>query len=86
VAQQLVPAKGGGLLPALETLTATHAVRNTIRKGDDHQPYTQISTGRADGMATMVQSLGERVRSGRITEETAMAHCFRPLEIGRYLS
>jgi twitching motility protein PilT len=85
VAQQLVPARGGGRTPAVEILTANNAVRNTIRKGEDHQLYTLISTGRADGMSTMEQCLGELVRSGRITAETAMAHCFRPQEIRRYL-
>ena len=86
VAQQLVPARAGGRCPAVELLTASHAVRNTIRKGEDHQLYTLISTGKADGMTTMEQSLGEMARTGRITEATALAHCFRPQEIRRYLS
>jgi len=61
-------------------------VRNTIRKGDDHQLYTLISTGRADGMTTMEQSLAEMAKAGRISEETALARCFRPSEIRRYLA
>ena len=85
VAQQLVPGKGGGRYPALEILTASHAVRNTIRKGEDHQLYTLISTGRTEGMTTMEQSLGRMVSAGTITEETAVRHCFRPQEIRRYL-
>jgi len=86
VAQQLVPARGGGRCPAVELLTASHAVRNTIRKGEDHQLYTLISTGRADGMTTVEQSLAELVKAGRITEATALEHCFRPQEIRRYLT
>jgi len=85
VAQQLVPTKIGSLVPALEVLTGSHAVRNTIRKGEDHQLYTLMSTGKAEGMTTMEQSLAEWVRAGRITEETALAHCFRPQELRRYL-
>jgi twitching motility protein PilT len=86
VAQQLVPTRDGrGRCPAVEILVASHAVRNMIRKGDDHQIYTAISTGRAEGMTTMEQSLAELVKSGRITRETAMAHCFRPDELPRYL-
>ncbi|WP_306597754.1 type IV pilus twitching motility protein PilT [Geothrix sp. 21YS21S-2] len=85
VAQQLVPSRTGAMMPALEILHATHAVRNTIRKGDDHQLYTLISTGRADGMTTMEQSLAEMAKAGRISEETALARCFRPSEIRRYL-
>jgi len=86
VAQQLVPTRDGrGRCPAVEILTASHAVRNMIRKGEDHQIYTAISTGRAEGMVTMEQSLAELVKSDRITRETALAHCFRPDELPRYL-
>jgi twitching motility protein PilT len=78
VAQQLVPSAGGGRYPVVEVLMASSGVRSLIRKGDDHQIYSAISTGRSQGMITMEQSLSEMVRSGRITRETAQAHCFRP--------
>jgi len=77
VAQQLVPAADrGGRYPAVEIMMGTHAVRNLIRKGEDHQLYTAISTGRAEGMITMEQSLAEMARAGRITRETALAALF----------
>jgi twitching motility protein PilT len=86
VAQQLVPGTGDGArYPALEILVATHAVRNLVRKGDDHQIYTAVATGRAEGMLTMEQSLAEMVLSGRIARETALAHCNRPEDLRRYL-
>jgi twitching motility protein PilT len=88
VAQQLVPAAGGagpGRYPALEIMVATDAVRNLIRKGDDHMLRQQLSMGRAEGMMTMEQSLAELVRLGRILRETAFAHCFRPDDLRRYL-
>jgi twitching motility protein PilT len=86
VAQQLVPAAdGSGRYPAVEIMMGTPAVRNLIRKGEDHQLYTAISTGRSEGMITMEQSLAEMVRSGRITRETASAHCFRSEDLRRYL-
>jgi twitching motility protein PilT len=86
VAQQLVPTRDGqGRWPAVELLNASHPVRNLIRKGDDHQLYTAMSTGKAEGMVTMEQSLAELVRAGRITRETAAAHCFRSDELPRYL-
>ena len=38
IAQQLVPAPDGiNRYPALEIMTATDAIRNLIRRGDDHQ-------------------------------------------------
>ncbi len=86
IAQQLVPAADGiNRYPALEIMTATAAVRNLIRKGDDHQLQSQLTTGRAEGMITMEQSLAELVRSGRILRESAFAHCFRREELQRVL-
>ena len=86
VAQQLVPAVDGvNRYPALEIMMATDAVRNLIRRGDDHQLRSQLTISRAEGMMTMEQSLAELVRTGRILPETAFAHCFRPEELRRVL-
>jgi twitching motility protein PilT len=89
VAQQLVPtAPGQGQVaryPVTEILMATSGVRHLIRRGDDHQIYSAVSTGRADGMISMEQSLSEMVRSGKIQREAAMSHCFRTEDLLRYL-
>jgi twitching motility protein PilT len=86
VAQQLLPAADGrSRYPALEILWSTDAVRNLIRRGEDHMLRSQLSMGRADGMMTMEQSLAELVRGGRIARETAFAHCFRSDDLRRYL-
>lgn len=87
IAQQLVPAADGvGRYPALEIMMATDAVRNLIRKGEDHQLRSQISVGRAEGMMTMEQSLGQLVRGGQIRTDTALAHCFRPEDLRHYVA
>ena len=86
VAQQLVPgADGVSRYPAVEIMIASDAVRNLIRKGDDHQLRSQLTMGRAEGMMTMEQSLAELVRNGRILRDTAFAHCFRTDELRRQL-
>jgi twitching motility protein PilT len=86
IAQQLVPGVDGVTRwPATEVMIATDAVRALIRKGDDHQLLSQISTRRAEGMMTMEQSLTELVRAGRITHDTAFAHGYRPEDLQRYL-
>jgi len=84
--QLLVAADGAGRYPAVEILVANGATRNLIRRGDDHQLRASIETGRADGMLTMEQSLAELVRAGRISRETAFAHCYHPEDLRRHLS
>jgi len=86
IAQQLVPGVvDGRRYPAVEILMASSGVRGLIRKGDDHQLYSAMATGRADGMMTMEQSLAEMVRNGRISRETAVAHSVRHEDLQQYL-
>jgi twitching motility protein PilT len=86
IAQQLVPAIGhAGRYPAVEIMMATTAIRNLVRTGQDHQLRSHISTGRGEGMMTMDQSLAELVRAGRISRETASAHCYHPEELRSHL-
>jgi twitching motility protein PilT len=86
IAQQLIPsADESSRYPAVEIMVATHAVRNLIRKGEDHQIYSAIGTGRSEGMITMEQSLADLVRAGRIGRDRALAHCFRSEDLRRYL-
>jgi twitching motility protein PilT len=86
ISQQLVPGVDGvSRWPATEIMIATDAVRALVRKGEDHQLRSQISVGRTEGMTTMEQSLAELVRIGRISRETAYAHCFRTDDLQRYL-
>jgi len=87
IQQQLLPAANGiGRYPAVEILVATSAIRNLIRRGDDHQLRANIETGRAEGMLTMEQSLAELVRAGRVSRDTALAHCNHPEDLRRYLN
>ncbi len=95
VAQQLVPATPGApgsalgsptRYPVVEILMATGGIRSLIRKGEDHQLYSALSTGRNDGMISMEQSLAEMVRSGKIHRDVAMSHCFRSEDLVRYLA
>lgn len=86
ISQQLVPSVTGlNRYPAVEAMMGTAAIRNLIRKGEEHQLLTQISIGRAEGMITMEQSLAELVSTARISRDTAQAHCFRPKDLQRYL-
>jgi twitching motility protein PilT len=86
ITQQLVPAADGSVrYPAVEILMATTAIRNLIRTGQDHQIRSHVSTGRAESMMTMEQSLAELVSSGRIGRDTAFSHCYNAAELRQYL-
>lgn len=86
ISQQLVPAATGvGRYPAVEIMFANGAVRNLIRRGDDHQLRAHVETGRAEGMVTMEQSLAELVRTGRISRDTAFEHSHHPDDLQRHL-
>lgn len=86
VSQQLVPACGGGLVPAFEIMTVTPAVRNMIRESKAHQLDNVISTSAELGMVTMDQSLLGLAREGRITVEAAQRHSMNPEWMKKRLS
>ena len=86
IAQQLVPAADGtNRYPAVEIMMATPAVRHLVRTGQDHQLRSHITAGRSEGMMTMEQSLAELVRAGRISRDTAFAHCYHSAELRQHL-
>ena len=87
LSQRLIPASTGtGRYPAMEIMLATSAIRNLIRRGDDHQLRAHIETGKSEGMATMEQSLAEMVRTGRIARDTAFDQSHHPEDLRRHLS
>jgi twitching motility protein PilT len=84
--QRLLPAINGiDRYPAVEILMANSAIRNLIRRGDDHQLRANIETGRSEGMQTIEQSLAELVRTQRISRDTAYAHSSHPEDLRRHL-
>lgn len=74
VSQRLVPTKNKGLIPAIEKLVVTPAVATGIRDAQDHYLRNAMLTGSEAGMITLERSLGNLVRKGEISAETAMRH------------
>lgn len=85
VAQRLLPAAGGGRIPALEILVATPAMSNLIREQKTHQIDSVIQTSADKGMVLFETYLQQLVQRGAITRETAIAHAFRPDDLARLL-
>ncbi len=71
VAQQLLPSKDGGRVPAREVLINTPAVANLIRNNEISQLKSAIQTGAKEGMDTMENSVKKLLKEGWITEEVA---------------
>src|ERR687892_203708 len=64
VAQQLLPRKGGGRVPAFELLNAVPSMATAIREGKTHQLASLIQMGKRLGMMTMDESLKKLVVDG----------------------
>lgn len=83
VSQRLVPALGGGRLPAVEILLATPAVRSNIREGKTHQIDNIIQTSSSLGMQTLEESLAFWVKQGKVELEIAERFAANPREVVR---
>ncbi|MFA4905886.1 MAG: type IV pilus twitching motility protein PilT [Candidatus Margulisiibacteriota bacterium] len=73
IAQQLLTRKDGkGVVPAIEILVATQAVRNIVRKANTPELYTVIEMGAQHGMQKMDASLKELYDSNLISLQDAL--------------
>lgn len=87
ISQKLIPRiDGKGRVASVEFMLNIPAVRNMIREGKEHQLYNVLQTGNAMGMQTMDQSLSKLYQAGRISMESALAHCIEKREMKRMLS
>lgn len=85
LALRLVPAVTGGRVVVSEVFTGTPAIRNTIREGKTHTIDNIIQTSAEQGMMLLETSLGQRVKEGSISTETALSYALRPEELQRIL-
>lgn len=83
--QRLIPLQSGGRMAAYEILTATPAVRTTIREGKTHQIDNIIQTSGEFGMTTIENILASYVKQGFITAEVAKSFALRPEELNRLI-
>ena len=85
VAQQLCPRMGGGRVAAIEIMVTTSAIRNLIREGKTYQIYSALETGASFGMQTMDKVLADLYRTGKISNEEAMARAIDRENYKRFL-
>lgn len=80
---RLVPAIGGGRLPAVEVLLTSGAVQTAIREAKTHQIDNIIQTSGEDGMILLDASLAYLVKAGRVSLDVAKTYSIRPEELDR---
>ncbi len=85
LALRLIPAVGGGRVLVSEILTATPAVRTTVREGKTHLIDNIIQTSGELGMMTLETALSHAVKEGKVNVEVAQSYAIRPEELGRLL-
>jgi twitching motility protein PilT len=71
---------GGGRVVAVETLVATHGIRNMIREAKTHQLPTALESGSKWGMKTLDMDLKRLVQEGKVSLETGLSVCHHPDE------
>lgn len=85
ISQQLVPTTDGGMVPALEILTVTSAIRNMIRENKVPQIDAQIYSAAREDMISMDNSLLALHKQGRISRDTALKYATNPDMLGKKL-
>lgn len=75
-----------GMIPAVETLLATPAVRNLIREARTFEIPNVIETNRAMGMCSLDTSISELYFNGHIGKEDAIAQAVHPDKLARLLA
>lgn len=83
ISEQLLPAIGGGVVPAFEIMLVNPAIRSQIREGKIHQINNTIATGRNTGMISMDDSIYDLFNQGKITAETAEIYALNPEQMSK---
>jgi twitching motility protein PilT len=75
-----------GMVPAIEVLLCTPAVRNIIREARTYEIPNVIETSRSIGMTTLDNAIAELYFNGMISREDAIAQAAYPDKLDRTLA
>jgi len=84
ISQRLLPRIQGGLVPAVEIMIATTAVRTLIRDNRPRQLDLVIETSQDTGMVSLDKSLADLVRRKEISLEQAQFYSTDPDNMKKY--
>ncbi len=85
LAQRLVPSISGGLIPAVEIMLPSPAIRSVIREGKTHQLDNVIATSFDQGMISLERALAQLVNEGKVAADVAKAYSIKPEELTRLI-
>lgn len=72
ISQRLLPAIGGGRIPAVEIMLTNNAISNLIREGKTYEIPNIIQTSTAAGMISLDRNLADLVRQNKVNLEDAI--------------
>jgi twitching motility protein PilT len=85
ISQRLIPSEKKRVVPAIEIMLGSDAVRNLIREGRAHMLDNVIKTSSQIGMISLEKSLAVLVRDDLIKFEEAIKYTSRPDELRRLI-
>ena len=85
ISQRLIFSEEKGMVPAMELMLASDAVKNLIREGKPQHLDNIISTSANIGMITLERSLATLVEKNWVTLEEALKYSIRPDELRRLI-
>ena len=83
VSQQLIPSKDGEMVPAYEIMHMNSAIKSLIRDSKNHQIDNAITSGSAEGMITMDQSILNLYKEGLVDANTALSYAVNADQLKR---
>ncbi len=78
ISQRLILSMAGGLVPSVELMLGSEAVKTLIRDGKTHMIDNVISTSSNIGMISLEKSLSDLVNDGIVDAKEAMKYTSRP--------
>ena len=86
LSQRLMPSEGKGMVPAIEIMLGSDAVKNIIREGKTFMLDNIINTNSQIGMLSLERSLAQIVQRGDVPFELALKYTQKPDELKRLIN
>jgi twitching motility protein PilT len=83
ISQRLIPSAKKGMVPAVEIMLGTDAVKNIVREGKTHLLDNVINTSAEIGMISLERSLAMLVSGGFVEFDDAVRNTNKPEEMKR---